>query len=239
MLHLKLLQVRSSEVTFCVHGVVSPILANVYLHYALDLWFEKRIKRECNGEALIIRYADDFVGAFQHKQDAELFYEQLNDRLGKFGLEVSPEKTRVLTFNRSKPEQSETFDFLGFEFRRAISRKSKPIVRRRTSRKKLRASIVAFTEWIKTNRNKKISRLMTTLRAKYRGYWNYYGVIGNYGSLKTFYYQTVRILFKWLNRRSQRLSYNWTGFKDLLQQFMIPAPRITEKYPSKQLKLFV
>ena len=212
-------------------GIVSPILANVYLHYALDLWFEKRIKRECNGEALIIRYADDFVCAFQYQQDAELFYQQLNERLGKFGLEVSPEKTRILLFSRSMLKQSETFDFLGFEFRRAISRKFKPIIRRRTSRKKLRASIAAFTEWIKTNRNKKISKLMTTLRAKYRGYWNYYGVIGNYGSLKTFYYRTRRILFKWLNRRSQRLSYNWAGFEDLLNQFLIPAPKITEKYP--------
>jgi hypothetical protein len=105
-------------------------------------------------------------------------------------------------------KQSETFDFLGFEFRRALSRKFKPIIRRRTSRKKLKASIAAFTEWIKTKRNKKISKLMKTLRAKYRGYWNYYGVIGNYDSLQTFYYRTARILFKWLNRRSQRLSYN-------------------------------
>ena len=135
-------------------------------------------------------------------------------------------------------KESETFDFLGFEFRHAISRKFKTLIRRRTSRKKLRASIAAFAEWIKTNRNKKISVLMITLKAKYRGYWNYYGVIGNYDSLKTFYYNTIRILFKWLNRRSQRLSYNWAGFKDLLTQFAIPAPKITEKYPSKQLKLF-
>ena len=220
-------------------GIVSPILANVYLHYALDLWFEKRIKRKCNGEALIIRYADDFVCAFQCQQDAELFYQQLNERLEKFGLEVCPEKTRILPFSRSRLKESETFDFLGFEFRRAISRKFKPIMRRRTSRKKLRASIAAFTGWIKTNRNKKISKLMITLRAKYRGYWNYYGVIGNYESLKTLYYQTIRILFKWLNRRSQKLSYNWVGFKDLLKQFLIPAPKITEKYPSKQLKFFV
>jgi RNA-directed DNA polymerase len=220
-------------------GIVSPVLANVYLHYALDLWFEKRIKRGCSGEALIIRYADDFVCAFQYKQDAELFYKQLNGRLGKFGLEVAPEKTRILLFSKKLQKQSKTFDFLGFEFRRGISRNFKPIIKRRTSREKLRSSIASFTEWIKTNRNKKISKLMTTLRAKYRGYWNYYGVIGNHGSLKVLYYQTRRILFKWLNRRSQRLSYNWAGFKDLLNQFMIPAPRITEKYPSKQLKLFV
>jgi hypothetical protein len=219
-------------------GIVSPILANVYLHYALDLRFEERIKRECSGEALIIRYADDFVCAFQYQQDAELYYQQLNERLGKFGLEVCPEKTRILLFSRNMLKQSETFDFLGFEFRRALSRKFKSIIRRRTSRKKLRASIAGFTEWIKTNRNKKISKLTITLRAKYRGYWNYYGVIGNYDSLQTFYYRTVRILFKWLNRRSQRLSYNWAGFKDLLIQFAVPAPKIIEKYPSKQLKLF-
>jgi len=218
---------------------VSPVLANVYLHYALDLWFEKRIKRQCNGEALIIRYADDFVGAFQYKQDAEAFYQQLDERLRKFELEVSPEKTRILLFSRNKLKESETFDFLGFEFRRDISRNFKPIIKRRTSREKLRASIAGFTEWIKTNRNKKISKTMMTLRTKYRGYWNYYGVIGNYDSLMTFYYHSVRILFKWLNRRSQRLSYNWAGFKDLLKQFKIPAPRITEKYPSNQLKLFV
>jgi group II intron reverse transcriptase/maturase len=220
-------------------GIVSPVLANVYLHYALDLWFEKRIKRQCNGEALIIRYADDFVGAFQYKQDAEAFYQQLDERLRKFELEVSPEKTRILLFSRNKLKESETFDFLGFEFRRDISRNFKPIIKRRTSREKLRASIAGFTEWIKTNRNKKISKTMMKLRTKYRGYWNYYGVIGNYDSLMTFYYHSVRILFKWLNRRSQRLSYNWAGFKDLLKQFKIPAPRITEKYPSNQLKLFV
>jgi len=136
-------------------------------------------------------------------------------------------------------KQSETFDFLGFEFRREMSRNLKPIIERRTSRKKLRASIAGFAEWIKANRNKKISKIMTTLRAKYRGYWNFYGVIGNYDSLKAFYYQTARILFKWFNRRSQRLSYNWAGFKDLLKQFSIPAPKITETYPTKQLKLFV
>jgi group II intron reverse transcriptase/maturase len=118
-------------------GIVSPVLANVYLHYALDLWFEKRIKRQCNGEALIIRYADDFVGAFQYKQDAEAFYQQLDERLRKFELEVSPEKTRILLFSRNKLKESETFDFLGFEFRREISRNFKPIIRRRTSRKKL------------------------------------------------------------------------------------------------------
>ena len=100
--------------------------------------------------------------------------------------------------------QSRPFELLGFEFRWSLSRKFRPIIKRRTSRKKLKAAIANFSDWIKSNRNKKISSLMKTLRSKYRGYWNYYGVIGNHSSLKVFYYQTTRILFKWLNRRSQR-----------------------------------
>jgi len=219
-------------------GIVSPVLANVYLHYSLDLWFEKRIKPHCVGNTMIIRYADDFVCAFQYKKDAELVYGQLDERLGKFGLEVSPEKTNTLLFSKFKLRQSRTFDFLGFEFRWGVSRKLKPQIRRRTSRKKLSASIAGFTEWIKTNRNKKISKIMITLKAKYQGYWNYYGVIGNYDSMKTFHYLTTRILFKWVNRRSQRLSYNWNGFRELLKQFSIPAPRITEKYQDRQMELF-
>jgi hypothetical protein len=179
------------------------------------------------------------VCAFQKKQDAELFYQMLSERLGKFGLEISPEKTRSLLFSKFRLKQSERFDFLGFEFRWGISRKFKPQIKRRTSRKKLKASIANFTEWIKTYRNKKISKIMVTLKAKYRGYWNYYGVIGNHASLKTFYYQTTRILFKWLNRRSQRLSYSWKGFGDLMKQFSIPAPKITEKNIGRQLELFV
>ena len=165
---------------------------------------------------------------FEQKQDAEKFFQALSKRLGKLGLEIAPEKTKIVPFSRMRLSQGNRFDFLGFEFRWGISRKSKPQIIRRTSRKKLNASVANFTEWIKTNRNKKISKILTTLKAKYRGYWNYYGVIGNQGSLNTFYYLTRRILFKWLNRRSQRLSYNWDGFRELMTQFSIPAPMITE-----------
>lgn len=221
-------------------GIISPILANIYLHYALDLWFEKRVKSQCKGDALIIRFADDFVCAFQNRQDAELFYGQLDERLRKFDLEVSPEKTNILQFSKFRRKESGVFEFLGFEFRWGMSRKFNPIIKRRTSRKKLKATIAAFSDWIKSNRNSKISALMTTLASKYRGYWNYYGVIGNYGSLNAVYYQTTRILFKWLNRRSQKLSYNWAGFRELLRQFRIPPPVITEKRRThRQLEIFV
>lgn len=210
-------------------GIVSPVLANIYLHYALDLWFEKRIKPVCKGKVIIVRYADDFVCAFQYKQEADKFYRDLAARLAKFGLEVSTEKTRIIRFSRFKLENNEGFDFLGFEYRWGINSKGRAQVKRRTSRKKFKSSIASSTQWIKESRNQRKKKLCRTLASKYRGYWNYYGVRGNSASLKAFYDQTLDILFKWLNRRSQRRSYNWKGFKELLKHFSIPSPRITEQ----------
>lgn len=158
-----------------------------------------------------------------------MFYHQLVGRLRKFGLEIAKEKTQIIRFSRFKLMGNKGFDFLGFEFRWSVNAQEKAQVKRRTSRKKLRASIVNFTEWIKEKRNQKISKLFRTLASKYRGYWNYYGVRGNSVSLKVFYFQSVCILYKWLNRRSQRRSYNWQGFMELLKHFSIPSPRITEK----------
>lgn len=219
-------------------GIVSPILANLYLHYALDLWFEKKVKPACQGSALLIRFADDFVCAFQDRTDAELFMEELGTRLGKFGLETAPDKTRLLRFCRYDLTGSGRFDFLGFEFRWEGGRNGGRFVKRRTSRKKLRASIANFTAWIKKERHQKISRLFATLNSKYRGYWNYYGVIGNSASLQRFFYITQRLLFKWLNRRSQRRSYTWDGFNVLVTtSFQVERPRITEYAGHVQLAL--
>ncbi len=209
-------------------GVVSPILANLYLHYALDLWFERRFKPSCQGSAMFIRFADDFVCAFEHEKDAERFYEALGERLGQFGLEVAPDKTRILRFSRFDLRSSGAFEFLGFEFRWRRSRRGGRTVSRRTSRKKLKASLAALTAWIKEKRHCKLSWIFRILRAKFRGYWNYYGVIGNSASLQSFFYLAQRILFKWLNRRSQRRSYTWKGFADLFLFFQVPSPRITE-----------
>jgi RNA-directed DNA polymerase len=210
-------------------GIVSPILANLYLHYALDLWFETKIKPACRGSALLIRFADDFVCAFQDKKDAEQFMEQLGTRLGKFGLETAPDKTRLVRFCRYDLAGSGRFDFLGFEFRWEVGRIGGRFVKRRTSRKKLRASIANFTDWIKKERHQKTGRLFSTLNSKYRGYWNYYGVIGNSASLQRFFYTTQRLLFKWLNRRGQRRSYTWDGFNVLVNYFAVERPRITER----------
>jgi len=218
-------------------GIVSPILANVYLHYVLDLWFHEVVKKHCRGEACLIRYADDFVCAFQYQKEAERFYSELGERLGKFGLEVSAEKTRVIPFHRCPPSGKSRFDFLGFEFYWGKDRGGKPHLKRRTSRKKLRNSMRRFTEWCIKNRNLKPKILFRRLNAKLRGYYNYYGVIGNYDSLNQFFQQVKRILFKWLNRRSQRRSYNWEGFDQLLEHYRIERPRIKRRPKTRQLQL--
>jgi RNA-directed DNA polymerase len=209
-------------------GVVSPVLANLYLHYALDLWFERRFKPTCQGSAMIIRFADDFVCAFECQKDAERFYAELGTRLATFGLEVAPDKTRILRFSRCDLSGSGAFEFLGFEFRWRRSRRGGRTVTRRTSRKKFQASLAALTAWITAKRHCKLPWIFKTLRAKFRGYWNYYGVIGNSASLQSFFYWAQCILFKWLNRRSQRRSYTWKEFADLLTFFQVPPPRITE-----------
>ncbi len=218
-------------------GIVSPILANVYLHYVLDLWFHEVVKKHCRGEACLIRYADDFVCAFQYQEDAERFYRVLGKRLEKFGLRVSVEKTRVIPFHRCPPSGKSRFQFLGFEFYWGKDRSGKPHLKRRTSRKKLRNSIKRFTEWCIKNRNVKPKILFRRLNAKLRGYYNYYGVIGNYDSLEQFFLQVKRILFKWLNRRSQRRSYNWEGFDQLLEHYRIERPRIVGRPKARQLRL--
>ena len=207
-------------------GIVSPVLANVYLHYALDLWFHKVIKPRCHGEACLLRFADDFVAAFQYQDDADRFYQELSQRLAKFGLELSAEKTRILPFSQNLPLGQSRFDFLGFEFRWDKDRAGKPRVLRRTSRKKLRNSLKQFTEWCKTKCREELQDLFRELNAKLRGYYNYYGVHGNYDSLNQFYREAMRTLFKWLNRRSQHHSYNWTGFRELLRDFQVVQPYI-------------
>jgi RNA-directed DNA polymerase len=206
-------------------GIVSPILANIYLHYCLDEWFQHGVKKHCRGEACLIRYADDFVCGFEREDDAERFYRVLGKRLEKFGLELSAEKTRVIAFDRgqSKPEG---FEFLGFEFRWGQDRQGKAHVKRRTSRKKLRSSLDRFTEWCRQKRHCPVKDWFKELKPKLQGYYNYYGVSGNYASLQQFFGEAMLILRKWLNRRSQRKSYSWEGFRQLIEHFQVPRPRI-------------
>ncbi|MBN2532327.1 MAG: hypothetical protein JXB88_05520 [Spirochaetales bacterium] len=194
----------------------------------LDLWFEKVIKPKCEGQAYLCRYADDFVCAFQYKREAETFYDELCKRLAKFGLELSKEKTRVISFSRFRKEEKTSFDFLGFEFRWGVSRKGNDIIKKKTSKKKFKLSMSRFTEWIKKYRNKRITWIFRRLNMKLRGYNNYYGVIGNMKRLMDFFNGAMRILFKWLNRRSQRRSFDFVGFREVCKHFRVLKPRIVE-----------
>jgi group II intron reverse transcriptase/maturase len=218
-------------------GTVSPILANVFLHYVLDLWFEKVVKQHCRGEACLIRYADDFVCAFEEQADAERFYNVLGQRLEKFGLELSVAKTRLIPFQRYQRAGQTSFEFLGFEFRWGKDRKGKDHLKRRTARKKLRSALKRFTAWCKENRHLRLSVLFKRLNTKLRGYYNYYGVHGNAASLKEFFNSAMRMLLKWLNRRSQRHSYTWQGYKEVLERFKVARPRIVGRPKTRQATL--
>ena len=210
-------------------GVVSPALANIYLHYTLDLWFERVVLPSQRGRCRMIRYADDFVACFEYRHEAEAFEKALKGRLAKFGLEVAADKTKTLRFGYNGGPHNGRFDFLGFEFYWEPDRQDKPRVKRRTATKKLQAGIHRMKDWIKTHRHWKLSRLMKMLKAKLQGTWNYYGLIGNHRRMKLFYEETCRTLHKWLNRRSQRQSMTWDAFRRMLERFQVPRPRIMEK----------
>lgn len=209
-------------------GVVSPVLANIYLHYVLDLWFERKFKPRQRGDCRLFRYADDFVVAFAYRHEAAVFEKELKERLAKFGLAVAADKTKTLRFGSNGGEHNGRFDFLGFEFYWEPDRKGKPRVKRRTATKKLEAGVQRMTDWIKKNRHKPQKELMRTLGAKLRGTWNYYGLIGNSERMQLFYTLTCRTVFKWLNRRSQKKSQTWKAFNRLLTRFEVPQPRIVE-----------
>lgn len=208
-------------------GIVSPILANVYLHHALDVWFENIVKPQCQGSAYLCRYADDFVCAFEDESDARRFYQALPERLAQYGLEIAAEKTNLIRFDQAAKTR---FDFLGFEFRWGLNRWRRPVLKRRTARNKYRASIASFRQWFQTHCSLPKAELFAKLNVKLRGYWNYYGIRGNYESLSDYFYQITRELFKGLNRRSQRKSYTWAGFRALLKEFPLRKPRICHAF---------
>jgi len=215
-------------------GVISPLLANIYLHYALDLWFEKVFRKSCAGFARLIRFADDFVVCFQNGEDAERFREELGIRLGKFGLEVEPSKTKVIEFGRfaarnaaSKAEKPASFDFLGFTHYCGTKRDGTGYrVKRVTACKRLTAKLAAFKEWLKKARTMKTAELWDVARAKLRGHYAYYGVTDNTWGIKRFAHEVKDLLFKWLNRRGKKGGLNWQKFNKMLELFPLPEPRI-------------
>ena len=216
--------------TGCPQGSsISPVLANIYLHYVLDLWFQEVVKPRCKVRAFMCRYADDVVFAFQWYEEADRFLRVLPKRLAKYGLELSAEKSRLVRFSRFHlGKSSERFDFLGFEFRWVVDHKGTPRVTCRTSRKRLRSALARVTEWLKAQRHLPVRQLVAALNARLRGHYNYYGVIGNHRSLRAYFHQAGRLLKKWLGRRSQKSRMNWEKFSALTKRFPLEDARITE-----------
>lgn len=211
-------------------SIVSPILANIYIYYSLIKWFDENIKSKSRGFASIINYADDFICCFQNKDEAQYFYQvQLPTRLKVVGLELAEDKTRLIEFGRfaiknTKKNKPDTFDFLGFTHYCSTNRNGKFRVKRKTSRKKFNKKLKEFNNWCKDNRTLPIEEIMNTVKRKLIGHYNYFGITDNYHSICKFYYRFLQILFKWLNRRSQRKSYTSEEFKRLLIEYEIPKP---------------
>ena len=211
-------------------GLISPVLANVYLHYALDLWFDA-VKKRLKGEAYMIRYADDFVCFFQYENEAEQFYRTLKERLAKFGLELAEDKSKIIRFGRftkqnSKDGKTESFDFLGFRLINGETLTGKYRIVYKTSAKKLKAKKEAVKEWLKENIHGKPSDTIVKLNRKLAGHYAYYGVSGNYQGILNFYRFVVDAFYKVLTRRSQRAYLSWKRYMSLLEKHPIIKPRV-------------
>jgi group II intron reverse transcriptase/maturase len=217
-------------------GIVSPILANVYLHYVLDLWFDRVVKRSCRGKAVLVRYADDWVCAFEHEDDAERFYQVLPARLKKFGLEIALEKTNKLRFSRRYLSKGQRFIFVGFEFYWEKDRKGQPRVKRRTAPRKLQGASRRIKAWIKKARHLSKRDFARGLNRRLTGHYNYFGVIGNGRSINRFYLWAMECTFKWLNRRGgKRQSFTRETFWRTVDRGLFRKPRITAGMPRRVL----
>jgi RNA-directed DNA polymerase len=215
-------------------GNLSPMLANIFLHYVLDLWFEKKLRPQIKGQAYLVRYADDFVCMVQYVNDAQYIERAMRERFAKFDLELHSEKTRTISFGRYERENADrqgrkanTFNFLGFTHYCDKSRKGKFMVGRKTSGKKFRMKCKEMNNWLMKIRNyRKAKEWWPVLQAKLRGHYQYYGISGNMRSLRCYYIRTIRMVYKWLNRRSQRKSFSWKSFLKYLERYPLPMPKI-------------
>lgn len=217
-------------------SVCSPIIANIYMHYVLIWWFKEIVQPELKGYAGLVVYADDFVVCFQYKSDAEEFYERLKHRMGHFGLELEEEKSRLIEFGRfaeencrKRKEKPQTFTFLGFTHYCSKSRNGKFRVKRKTSKKKFVKKCRKMHELIRTMRTMKLKDIIKKINQILVGYYHYYGITDNSRAIKRFRYVVIKELFYWLNRRSQRRSYTWEGFLEM----------IDKEYPIAEAKIYV
>jgi hypothetical protein len=211
-------------------GVISPILANVYLHYVLDQWFHEVVLPRLGGRAFLIRFADDFVIGFTDELDARRVLDVVPKRFAKYGLAIHPDKTRLVPFGKpeeggrhSETTELGTFDFLGFTHYWAPSRRGNWVIKRKTASKRLSRSLLAISQWCRFHRHQPLAAQQEALSQKLRGHYQYYGITGNSASLGNFATEVTRRWFKWLRRR-HRNRPPWSWFQRLLGRFPLPPP---------------
>lgn len=214
-------------------GVISPILANIYLHEVLDTWFESEVKPRLKGKAFLVRYADDATLVFARKADAKMVLDMLPERFGIYNLALHPEKTRLVDFRKPTKRGSSSqsgrggpasFDLLGFTHYWARSRKGRWVIKRKTAKASFSKGLREIKNWCRWNRHEWISLQHKALSAKLRGHFSYFGITGNSKALARFRNEVGKIWRKWLGRRSQRARINWVKFNQLLARFPLPPP---------------
>jgi len=219
-------------------NIISPILANIYMHNVLTLWYKFVIKNKAEGNSFLAVYADDFIAGFQYKEDAERYYALLKERLKKFNLELEENKSRMIEFGkyaevnskRKYGRKPETFNFLGFTFYCSKGRRNKEFcVKLKTNSKKFTQKLKQTKEWLYQNNDLPVKELITKLNKKLVGHYRYYGVSHNSNKLSAFLHYVQRYLFKVLNRRSHKKSYTWDGYIDMLKVYPLAKPKIYVK----------
>jgi len=216
-------------------GVISPLLANIYLHEVLDEWFVREVQPRLEGRAALVRYADDLVFVFARKDDAERVYEVLPKRFGKYGLTLHPDKTRLVPFHR--PDRGDggdvgpgTFDILGFTHHWGLSRNGKWVVKKRTAKDRFNRTLRRIGDWCRAHRHDDVETQRRALAQKLNGHYAYFGVTSNYVALARLFHETQAIWRKWLSRRSQNGHVNWDAMHRLLERHPLPLPRIVHRY---------
>ena len=207
-------------------GVISPLLANIYLHEVLDKWFSEVVRPRLTARAYLVRFADDFIIVFEAEADARRVQAVLEGRFSKYGLRLHPEKTRLFDFRRPPPggKRRETFDFLGFTHFWGRSQKGNSVVRRKTAKSRFSRALRSMSQWMRANRHTPIREQQRTLGLKLRGHYGYYGLTGNGRALSSFLHWTRRLWWKWLGRRSWHTRLTWQRMSRLLDLFPLPKP---------------
>ena len=214
-------------------GVISPLLANVYLHEVIDVWFHSQVLRRLRGRARLVRYADDMVMVFGREDDARRVFDVLAKRFGKYGLTLHPDKTKLVDFrrpDRGSPVGPEKFDFLGFTHHWGKSLRGNWVVRQRTEKGRLSRALHQIRQWCRANRHEPLRVQQQGLTQKLRGLYGYFGITSNFRAIANFYHETQRAWGKWQSRRSHKGYVDWKRMNELLKRFPLPLPRIMHSY---------